>query len=373
MSNHVMQLPFVKGLDLCQAFFVEAVRPLLTHHFPNLRYAAGRLGGGSDVLGFDTPQSRDHDWGPRLTLFLREEDLASQAPAIDQMLRQELPPTILGYPTNYGRHPDGTTNLAFTNQPPVNHMVTFTTAERFFHDYLALDISRAMRPTDWLLLPSQRLATVRYGRLFHDDLGAVTAVRAQLHFYPHDVWLYLLAGQWTRLAQEEPFVGRTGDVGDDLGSRLIAARQIQNLMRLAFLLDKTYAPYSKWFGTAFAQLPCAAALLPLFDAVWQAADWRQRELALNQATLYLARWHNQLRLTEPLPEEEGWFHERPYRIIHCDQYADALYRHIQDPAVHTLPRGLGNLDQLSDSTDILSSPQRFPSFAALFLPRTLTD
>ena len=77
MSHHIMQLPFTKGLDLCQAFFMEAVRPLLTLHFPHLRYAAGRLSGGSDVLGFDTPQSRDHDWGPRLTLFLREEDLAS--------------------------------------------------------------------------------------------------------------------------------------------------------------------------------------------------------------------------------------------------------------------------------------------------------
>lgn len=366
MTDHIMQRPFVKGLDLCQVFFTEAVRPLLTHHFPHLRYAAGRLGGGSDVLGFDTPQSRDHDWGPRLTLFLREEELASQVPAIDKMLRQELPLTILGYPTNYGRHPDDTTHLELTDQHPVNHLVEFTTAARFFRGYLALDMDRAMRPADWLILPSQRLATIRNGRLFHDAVGEVTAVRQGLHFYPHDVWLYLLAGQWNRLAQEEPFVGRTGDVGDDLGSRLIAARQIHNLMHLTFLLEKAYAPYNKWFGTAFAQLPCATDLRPLFDQVWQANNWQAREAALNEAYLYLARWHNKLQLTEPLPEEVGFFHERPYRIIHCEQYADALYNQIQDPAVRALPRGLGSLDQLSDSTDILSNPQRFPPFAALF-------
>ena len=367
MTDPIMQLPFVKGLALCQLFFTEAVRPLLTQHFPHLCYAAGRLGGGSDVLGFDTPQSRDHDWGPRLTLFLSEADLASQVPAIDQMLRQKLPLTILDYPTNYGRHPDGTTHLAFTDQPPVNHLVEFTTAERFFRNYLALDISRPMQPVDWLLLPSQPLATVRDGRLFHDTLGEVTAVRQRLYFYPHDVWLYLLAGQWTRLAQEEPFVGRTGDVGDDLGSRLIAARQMQNLMRLAFLLEKAYTPYPKWFGTAFAQLSCAADLVPLFDQVWQANRWPQREMALNEASLYLARWHNRLQLTKPLPAEVSSFYKRPYHIIHCDQYADALYQQIQDPQVRALPPGLGNLDQLSDATDILSDPKRYPKFASLFI------
>jgi len=78
--DKIMNLPFINGLDLCEQFFQEAVRPLLDHHFPNLRYAAGRLEGGSDVLGFDTPLSRDHDWGPRCTIFLTETDLADIAP-----------------------------------------------------------------------------------------------------------------------------------------------------------------------------------------------------------------------------------------------------------------------------------------------------
>lgn len=364
--NEIMQLPFIKGLDLCEQFFAEAVRPLLDQHFPNLRYAAGRLGGGSDVLGFDTPQSRDHDWGPRCTIFLAEADFPDLAPAIDVRLRQDLPLTFRGYPTHYGRHPDGTLNLEFTDAPPVNHMVKLTTAAQFLQSYLALGLNQSIEPTDWLLVPSQSLATIRYGRLFHDNLGEMTAVRQQLHFYPRDVWLYLLAGQWFRLAEEEPFVGRTGDVGDDLGSRLIAMRQIRNVMRLAFLLAREYAPYFKWFGTGFAQLACAANLLPIFEEVWQAESWQSREAALNKATLYLARWHNKLNLTDPLPTEVTLFHKRPYRIINCDQYADALYNQIQDTAVRTLPRGLGNLDQLSDNTMLLSHPQQYRKFAALY-------
>ncbi|HEU0299458.1 MAG TPA: hypothetical protein VFR37_08395, partial [Longimicrobium sp.] len=61
---------FIPGLELSRLFFVEAVRPLLDAAFPGLRYAAGLLGSGSDVLGFDTEMSRDHDWGPRVDLFL---------------------------------------------------------------------------------------------------------------------------------------------------------------------------------------------------------------------------------------------------------------------------------------------------------------
>lgn len=364
--SEIINLPFIQGLDLCEQFFGAAVRPLLNHHFPTLQYAAGRLGAGSDVLGFDTPQSRDHDWGPRGTLFLAEADYAKWAPAIEQLLRENLPLTFRGYPTNYGRHPDGSINLEFSDASPVNHMIKITTAVRFAQAYLALDISQPLRPVDWLCVPSQSLATVQNGRLFHDTLGEMTQLRQMLHFYPHDVWLYLLAGQWTRIAQEDVFVSRTGDVGDDLGSRIIAGRLVRNIMRLAFLLEKVYAPYCKWFGTAFAQLPCAADLTPLFDRVWQAESWQPREAALNEAYLYLARWHNKLHLTDALPTEVGFFHERPYRVIHSEQYADALYDQIQDPEVRALPHGLGNLDQISDSTDILSKPDRFRDFIPLF-------
>jgi hypothetical protein len=60
--------PFVRGLDLCELFYKEAVKPILAQSFPDLVYSAALIGLGSEVLGFDTPQSMDHDWGPRLML-----------------------------------------------------------------------------------------------------------------------------------------------------------------------------------------------------------------------------------------------------------------------------------------------------------------
>lgn len=364
----VMTLPFIKGLDLAELFYEEAVRPLLARRFSDLPYAAARLGGGSDVLGFDTPQSRDHDWGPRLTLFLRSDDLAAWGTAVDETLRRELPPEVRGYPTHYGRHPDGTTHLQPHDGGPVNHLVELTTVAAFAHDYLRYDVAAPLRPADWLSFPQQHLATIRYGRVFHDGVGEVTALRQRLHYYPRDVWLYLLVGQWVRIAQEEAFVGRCGDVGDELGSRLLAARQVQNVMRLCFLMAQAYAPYPKWFGSAFARLPDAAALTPLFERVWQAADWQAREAALSAVYEFAARRHNQLAITPPLEGTVSHFYERPYLVIHAERFADAIRAQITDPAVQALPHGLGGVDQLFDSTDVLSEPRRFARARALFQP-----
>lgn len=65
---------FIPGLELSKSFYKEAVKPILETQFSGLRYSAASIGYGSDVLGFDTPVSTDHEWGPRLLLFLSEED-----------------------------------------------------------------------------------------------------------------------------------------------------------------------------------------------------------------------------------------------------------------------------------------------------------
>jgi hypothetical protein len=53
---------FVPGIRLAGEFYAEVVRPLLEAEFPGLAYAAALIGAGSEVLGFDTERSTDHDW-----------------------------------------------------------------------------------------------------------------------------------------------------------------------------------------------------------------------------------------------------------------------------------------------------------------------
>src|SRR5947209_6106721 len=91
---------FIPGLALSRRFYQEAVRPVLDARFPDLRYAAGRIGAGSDVLGFDTEMSTDHDWGPMVELFLRDEDMAL-AHDLRGMLDRQLPESFAGYPVRF--------------------------------------------------------------------------------------------------------------------------------------------------------------------------------------------------------------------------------------------------------------------------------
>ena len=65
---------FLPGLKLNELFYTEAVAPILQREFPAVPMAAARIGSGSELLGFDTEMSTDHDWGPRFQLFLRAED-----------------------------------------------------------------------------------------------------------------------------------------------------------------------------------------------------------------------------------------------------------------------------------------------------------
>lgn len=76
---------FLKGLNLSELFFHEHVASLVETICPSLagNYAAGLIGFGSDVLGYDDEQSRDHEWGPRCIIWLKPEDYERYAAHID--------------------------------------------------------------------------------------------------------------------------------------------------------------------------------------------------------------------------------------------------------------------------------------------------
>ena len=349
---------FVKGLELCRLFFEEAVRPALAAEFPGLRYAAALLGTGSEVLGFDTEMSADHGWGPRVDLFLAEDDYDSARDSIREALRHRLPHSFRGYPTSF-TEPDpndnGTQHMAAHDEGPVNHKVELMTPRGFFLNYLAFDIVQEIEPADWLTFPEQKLRTVSAGGVFHDEIG-LEGLRQRFAYYPEDVWLYQLASGWARVGQEEHLMGRAGSVGDELGSALIGARLVRDLMRLCFLMERTYAPYPKWLGTAFNLLPCSAELSPSLRAALAARTWQEREQHLADAYRVVAAMHNRLGVTEPLPTEPRAFFGRPFRVIELHGFADRILEKIEDERVRRIAvrRPIGGIDLFSDSTDLVS-------------------
>ncbi len=357
---------FMPGLELSERFYREVVRPLLDRHFPGLRHAAGLLGSGSEVLGFDTPRSTDHEWGPSLLLFLPASSPVA-APRIVEQLRHALPHQFLGFSTNFSP-PDaeGTRVMLPRDIGPVDHKVTVTTVERFLEERLGISTVERLEPVDWLLATEQALLEVTAGAVFHDGFGVLSKARETLDYYPRDIWLYRLAAQWMRISQQEPFVGRTGEVDDELGSKLITADLVRDVMRLAFLLERRYAPYSKWLGSAFARLDLAPKLTPHLEKALAAKTWEEREGALGSAYELLADRQNELSLTPPLPATLSPFHDRPFQIIHGERFAAALHGAIRDDRIRRFPPYLGGVDQFADATDLLSYADRRRRARALY-------
>jgi hypothetical protein len=361
---------FIAGLDLNERFFHEIVSPVLSHYFPDLQLAAARLGYGSEVLGYDDGISTDHDWGPSFQLFLADEQFSDYAGPVDAALRRELPPTFHSYSTNFTPpNHEGTRLPAMAAGGPVNHRIEITTVAGFFQSYLAYDVIQEPRVADWLAWPQQLLLGATKGRVFRDDTGLLESIRDRLAYYPPDVWLYLLACQWGRIGQEEHLLGRAGAIGDELGSQVMAARLIHDMMSLCFLMEKRYAPYPKWFGTAFRELSCAASLTPLFQSALSANKWPEREAAMCAAYEALAGKHNDLAITDPIDPAVRQFYDRPFRVIGAERFTDAIKGAITDPAVRAVMEnagGIGSIDQYSDSTDLRSTTRLQPKLRALY-------
>ena len=357
---------FIPGLELSQYFFQEAISPIMAKAFPNLAYSAARLGWGSDVIGFDTPMSMDHGWGPKMTIFLEEDDYAVSHEALHEHFKTHLPFSIRGFPTNFGEPlADGGVMSAKTDYP-LHHMVTITTPRQFFENYLGVDIREPLTPIVWLTIPQQRLRTLRAGRIYHDGLQRLDNLRKKFHWYPHDLWLYLMASQWQRIDQDEPFIGRTGSVGDEIGSRLIASRLIRDIMHLCFLLEKEYVPYRKWFGTAFEQLKCGESFLTVFNEVLNSEHWKTRETQLSKAYILLAEKHNMAAITPRIEPDITTFYNRPFQVLHAARFGEALIAQITDPKISRLPPHLGNVDQITDNTDVLENLEHCKTLGRLY-------
>jgi Domain of unknown function (DUF4037) len=337
---------FVPGQELSRAFYEEVVASLVS----STPHSAALLGSGSDVLGFDTERSTDHGWGPRMHVFVRTDDVERIRTAVDT----GLPDAFRGWPVRYG-----------WDDTPVSAHVVVTTLDDWLPAHLGFDPRRGVSTADWLTTPQQVLLEVTSGAVFRDGLEELEPARRALAWYPDDVWLWLLACQWRRIDQEEPFVGRTAEVGDELGSRVLAARLARDAMRLCFLQERRYAPYAKWLGTAFSRLDAFEALGEPLRALVAATDHETREARFVEVVQELARRHNALGITDSVNESVGLFHQRPFRVLGSARFVDACLERVSDPWLRGLPL-TGAIDQFVDSTDVLSKPEVFPRTTAFF-------
>lgn len=325
------------GIALSRGYWGAVVRPLLEDHLAGLPRAAARIGSGSDVLGLDDSMSRDHDWGLRLQLFVPCEARATTA----AMLQARLPRRYAGHPTK----------IAFSGNSEPTLGVDVLCVNDLCRTRLGFDPRSRASVHDWLSLTGQVALELTAGEVFEDTDGDLTDLRASLAWYPEDLWRYVVATDWRRIDQELPLMQRAGDRGDDLGSRVIAARVVDITVHLAFLLARAWAPYPKWRGTLLSRLPLPPGLEQALAGGLHAHTWPARSASLATALDLLAEHQHGLGLGAAGPACVPLW-DRPYLHIH-PALTSALTAGITDPDVLKLPLGLGAVEQRSDNVDLL--------------------
>jgi hypothetical protein len=345
----------LSGADLARVYWSELVRPLLQRSLPGLPHAAGRLGSGSDVLGLDDAMSRDHDFGLRLTLLVPADGVGPVREVLD-----ELPATFRGFPTRF----------ATTWDPEVAHRIEVADPDRFATERLGVDVAEPWDVVDWLTVTGQAVLELTAGSLFTDTDGRITRLREALAWYPEPLWRYVVACDWQRIDQELPFVGRTGRRGDDVGSRVLAARLVGTAMHLGFLLERRWPPYTKWTGTMFRTLPRASATWPALKAALGADTWPAREAALGEALEQLLDVQRAAGLPAPARATVPFF-DRPFSCVE-PSLVPMLLDDVQDEAVRALPPGVGAIEQWVDNVDVLARADRRAAVASAWRATIMT-
>lgn len=336
-------MKFIPGLTLNEGFFDEVVHPLLMKNYPHLKFSSALIGYGSDVLGLDTPISMDHNWGPRLLLFLNESDYNNYADDIKRFFQYNLPFEYKGFPTNFTDPSyDSTQRMEKITKYPINHLIEVTTPTDYLKQYLGLNSIEKITWKEWISFADQNLIELTTGEVFNDDIGFLNKMREKLKFYPNNIRLLRLSSLWKSIGNEEPFIGRCIETQDFIGLKIISARIVNYLMKICFYLEKRYIPYSKWFGSAFKKLSSYHELEPIINKVLMENGPIKIEEHLCKAYEYIVQLHNTQDGFPILENKVQHFFSRPYRVI----FAETIIGKLQDAISIEELRGV-NIDKIA--------------------------
>lgn len=351
-----MNRDFIQGLQLSELFYTEIVKQIIETQYPDMRYASALIGPGSEVLGFDDIISTDHHWGPRVQIFLSDIKFEEISEELKELLREKLPYTFHGYSTHWSE-PDPNDSMNQFLQPKsegkINHRVEITTVTRFIKRHLDI-VSTEISEKEWLVIPEHLLLEFTSGKVFFDSLGELTKTRKNLEYYPENVWKFKILSLWEYIAQEVAFVGRTGIIGDEIGSRLETARLVRYIIKMSYTMDKKYTPYQKWLGTGFKQLSLSVKLEKVILKTLKTENWNEREKLLCQAYKVLIEKQNELELTEKIEIKPQPYFNRPQVVINISKITKILSKTIKKP-LKSLYSPIGGVDNFIDETNILSN------------------
>lgn len=232
----------MNALALSRVFFLETALPDLREKFPDIaeKAAAGLAGNGSECFGYDDEWSRDHDWGIDFFLWL-PESCQWFIPALREW-KAEICERI---PAEYRkRHSDYGADVGVM------------TAADFFRSLIGCP-GRPKDLQEWLRAPEEQIAMCVNGEVFHEGDGAFSRMQKELRqYYPADIRLKRIAAACMVAAQAGQYNAlRMAKRADWVTVQESLSRYVRTVIRLVFLLNKSFRPYYKWAYRGMCELP----------------------------------------------------------------------------------------------------------------------
>lgn len=121
-------------------------------------------------------------------------------------------------------------------------------------------------------------------------------------------------------------------------------------MRLCFLYKDTYAPYSKWFGTAFNKLDIDENIKEKINSALKSNDLTERENNLVEAQALVADLHNSSGLTDKVEYSVESYFGRDIKVIFADKFVDATVEKLKGTVFENTPL-IGTMSQFGGLSD----------------------
>ncbi len=200
------------------------------------------MGDGSECYGFDDEISQDHDFGPRIFIWLTEKAYNLFGNEVSRIIKTR-PKSFLGY--------DGVNSSLYGNDREGVYEIN-----SFYKRFIGLD-KAPITLSQWRFLPEINLSLATNGEVFYDGPGEFTKYRSILSSgYPEDIKLKKMAARCMKAAQSGQYnYSRSVRRNENVASLLALNEFIDASASLVFLLNNSYKPFYKWMHRGLKKLP----------------------------------------------------------------------------------------------------------------------
>jgi len=242
VQNGIKQQRFIKGMDICKAYYETYGKPMIEKLFPEYvdKIAVGLVGEGSDCFGYDDEFSRDHDWGPGFCMWVTEETYAKIGRPLQEAY-EALPKEFQGYKFQasvQGKGRRGVHTISWFYR-------TLLGLERFPED---MGKECFTNQVSWEKIEDASLAAAVNGQVFTDPEGIFSKIRQLLkEAYPDRLRYLKLAEGVARFCQNGQYnLPRVLKREDPATAGILRGEAVKEGLKLLYHMDKTYPPHEKW-------------------------------------------------------------------------------------------------------------------------------